>query len=72
MRRHGHLARSLFLAADTCAALTAAATAYAIRFWTGWIPVEGRTDVLPSHYLAALPIAIAVILTTVQQRARRR
>jgi exopolysaccharide biosynthesis polyprenyl glycosylphosphotransferase len=62
MRRHGHLTRSLFLAADTCAALCAATASYAARFWAGWIPIEGRTDVLPARYLAALPVAVAVML----------
>jgi len=65
MRRHGHLPRTLLLIADTCAAFSAAATAYVVRFWTGWIPIEGRVDVLPSRYLAALPVAIAVMLLSV-------
>ena len=62
MRRHGHLPRTLIFVADVCAALTAAGAAYALRFWTGWIPIEGRVDVLPGRYLAALPVAVLVML----------
>ena len=62
MRRHGHLPRLILLAADALAALTAAAVAYGLRFETGWIPIEGRTDVLPSRYLAALPVTVGVLL----------
>jgi exopolysaccharide biosynthesis polyprenyl glycosylphosphotransferase len=52
----------VLLAADAAAALTSAAIAYLVRFEAGWIAVEGRLDVLPSRYLAALPVTIGVML----------
>ncbi len=62
MRRHGHLPRLLLLLADTIAALTAAGIAYIVRLETGWIAIEGRTDVLPARYLAAVPATVGIVL----------
>jgi len=62
MRRHGHVPRLLLILADAIAALAAAGLAYVIRFRLGWIPVEGRLDVLPARYLSAVPITVVLML----------
>ena len=43
------------------AAAVAGAAAYALRFHSGLIEVEGRTDVLPERYLEALPATVALL-----------
>ncbi len=65
MRRHGNLPRLLLLAADGLAAAFAGGAAYALRFHSpleAWIPVTGRTDILPAHYAAALPAIIVLAI----------
>ncbi len=62
MRRHHHSSRLVLATGDAVAAAAAYGTAYVVRFGSGWIPVEGRADVLPSRYLAALPAVVAIAL----------
>ncbi len=63
--RHGHLPRIALAAADLGAALSASLAAYALRFGTviaDWVPITGRTDVLPARYAEALPVALAAMV----------
>jgi exopolysaccharide biosynthesis polyprenyl glycosylphosphotransferase len=63
--RHGHLPRAILLAADLAAAVAACAAAYLVRIRFEIVPVPGRTEALPGHYLEALPIAVTVMLCAV-------
>ena len=62
--RHVHRLRAALGGADVAAALGAALLAYTTRFGVlaRWLPVSGRTDVLPDRYLAALPVAVLLLL----------
>jgi exopolysaccharide biosynthesis polyprenyl glycosylphosphotransferase len=62
--RHTHLLRAALGASDVAAAVGAALAAYALRFHAlaAWVPVTGRTDVLPARYLSALPVAVLLLL----------
>jgi exopolysaccharide biosynthesis polyprenyl glycosylphosphotransferase len=63
--RHGHLPRAILVATDLAAALAACVVAYLVRIRFEIVPVPGRTEVLPGHYLEALPIALTGILAAV-------
>ena len=62
--RHSHRLRAALAAADVVAAVVAAGAGYLLRFRLAAdaLPVAGRTDVLPSRYLAALPAAVLLLL----------
>jgi len=65
MRRHGNLPRLLLLGADGLSAALAGGAAYLLRFHgpgAAWIPVTGRTDVLPARYAAALPATVVLAM----------
>jgi exopolysaccharide biosynthesis polyprenyl glycosylphosphotransferase len=57
IRRHGELSRTTLLVGDTLAATVAACLAYALRFHSGLLAVEGELVVV--RYLEALPVAVA-------------
>ena len=60
--RHAHTLRAALAASDVAAAITAAILAYAVRIASGLFPVQGRTDILPERYLAALPAAVLLLV----------
>ena len=62
--RHAHELRTAVGMSDAGAAVLAAVSAYLVRFQllASWVPVVGRTDVLPGRYLSALPAAVLLLL----------
>ncbi|MCE9637255.1 MAG: exopolysaccharide biosynthesis polyprenyl glycosylphosphotransferase [Planctomycetes bacterium] len=62
--RHTHQLRVVLFGSDVVSAVTAAGAGYAVRFHLAAdaLPVLGRTDVLPSRYLTALPVAVLLLL----------
>lgn len=62
IRRHGELPRAVLLLGDAIAAVAALSVAYWVRIESGWIALEGRVDVLPERYAAALPVAATLLL----------
>jgi exopolysaccharide biosynthesis polyprenyl glycosylphosphotransferase len=62
-RRHAELPRTILIAGDVVAAVTAALVAYWLRFESGLLAVEGRT--LPDRYLQGFPIAVGAMIAAV-------
>lgn len=64
-RRLGELPRIALFLGDATAAAAAVGLAYALRFESGLIAISGDRAVLPGRYLEALPVILAVFLSTV-------
>ncbi len=68
---HGVPVAVLATSVRAAAVVLAYGGAWWLRFSSGWLPVTGRTDVLPGRYLAGLPVALLACLVAARAAGLR-